>query len=208
MKFNLEKILSPIKRIAGVGLLASCLALTAVSGCGNSTQAPGISETLQQEWPLWTFEDLEYNKYKGPTAGYDNTVNIKPDFYKGKIPFEYQSIFALGMGGPMQGVGKTLVYKFNDFSTYFIYNNFLLTGAVAVDNNNKMVAEAKIDFLALDQGQVYNPMIEVEEFHYNKGLLVFHCKSEFAKGAMGFKVKEFEQTGRKIKDYFVLLPAD
>ncbi len=211
MKPKLEKILNPIKRIAGIGLLASVLVLTGVAGCGNSTQTPGISETLQDEWPLWAIEDLEYNKYQGPIATYDNDVNIKPPFYKGKIPLTYKSTFAIGYGGPMSGLGKTLVYQFNDFSEYFIYNGPLLIGAVAVNNEKSLVAEARIDPLGKnksDPTQLYNPMIEAEEFHYANGRLVFHCRSEFEKGAMGFKAKEFEQSGRKQRDWFPILPGE
>jgi len=210
---SLENIINSGKRILSRTLLVGTLAVSPLlSSYGKDedamtgeTQALGISEELQEQWPIWKSTDLESNKHKGPILAYNRKFNIRPKFYDGSIPLQYKGTKTLG-AGPMTGTSKVLRYKFEDFSNYFIYRDFFdLVGAVSVDNNNKMVAEAKIDLYMKKEGKIYTPNAEVEEFHYDGGLLIFHCKSQFEKG-WGMKQKEIEYSGKKQKDYFFILP--
>ena len=219
---SLEKIINSGKRILGISILTGALAVSPfLGGCrkseddqksnqnhqvaiGIETQAPSISEKLQEQWPIWELTDLEVNKYKGPTAVYDKQLNVKPSFYNEPMPLKYKGSMTISGLGPTYS--KILNYKFKDFSNYFIYDGSDLVGAVSVDNNNKMVAEAKIDpYNITNEERVYNPNFKVEEFHYSGGLLVFHCISQFEKG-LGMKQEEANPSGKKQRDYFFILP--
>ena len=214
---GLENIINSGKRILGTSLLAGVLAtVPALTGCGkidndqnsgqnysSATQAPGISKELQEQWPIWEPADLEINKHKGPAVSYDQILNIKPEFYKGSMPLQYTSTKTPEVG--FIGTSKVLRNEFKDFSNYFIYDGFNLVGAVSVNNNNKMVAEAKINLYMEEEGKTYSPRAEAEEFHYDDGLLVFHCKSQFENGT-GIKKKETKSSGKKRRDYFFILP--
>jgi len=148
--------------------------------------------------------DLELNKYRGLKVVYDKNVNVKSKFYKGPMPLKYETTMTVSGLGPTNS--KILVHKFENFSNYFIYDGFDLVGAVSVGNNNKMVAEAKIDtYNTTDKKRVYNPNFKAEEFHYSGGLLVFHCTSQFEKG-LGMKKEESDCSGKKQRDYFFVLP--
>jgi hypothetical protein len=199
----------------GVLTLSALIAATSLTGCrqnssrnpGNNqvilnTQAPGISEELQYSWPIWKPEDLEINKQHGPAAVYNSTLNLRPMFYNGRMPLEYKSSqSASGMG---RGLNRYYSFNFGDFSNYFIYDDLAsLEGIVAVDNANHMVAEAKVTYIPVENGFA---KIQMEEFHYADGLLVYHCMSQVDNGT-GAKISESDRSGRKIKDYFFILPV-
>lgn len=185
--------------------LSAFLAVTSATslGCGQSAdsgKAPGISEQLQDAWPIWQPEDLELNKYKGMIIQYDHELNLRPAFYKGKMPLHYVSQQTPG-AGMMSGTERFLKHEFDGFSNYFIYDGVALEGMVAVDKSNKMVAEARISY-----GQYDGRMkVLMEEFHYSEGLLVYHCLSQ-VDHAKGAKIAESEKSGRKKRDYFFILP--
>tara|TARA_Y100000034_G_C6875989_1_gene400621 strand:- start:285 stop:911 length:627 start_codon:yes stop_codon:yes gene_type:complete len=202
---RLENIIDSGKKVLNTSLLVGALAVTPfLGGCSKSEEVPGISEELQERWPIWNSTDLEMNKYSGSRIVYDKQVNIKPEFYDGSMPLKYQySLTANGLGSVYS---KTLNHKFEDFNNYFIYDRLDLVGVVSVDNNNKMVAEAKIDPRNItDKERFYNSNFKVEEFHYSGGLLVFHCVSQFDKG-LGMKQEETDVSGKKQRDYFFVLP--
>ncbi len=218
---NLENIINIGKKILGTSLLVGALTVGPfLSGCDKDegdeakrrtsgrarveTQAHGISEKLQEQWPIWRPTDLELNKYEGPAAVYDKQLNVKPEFYNGQMPLKYKS--SMTIHGLSQTHSKILKYEFRDFSNYFIYDRFDLVGAVSVDNNNKMVAEARIDVYNITDGEMrYNPNFKADEFHYSGGLLVFHRISQFDKG-LGMKQEETNCSGKKQRDYFFILP--
>ncbi|MFH1307327.1 MAG: hypothetical protein ABIH72_00565 [archaeon] len=206
---SIENIINSGKRILEISLLAGMLAMNPLLiGCGRDgeTHAPGISEELQDQWPIWKPADLEVNNYKGPALVYDNTLNIKPDFYKGSMPLQYKSSQTPGMGF-MTGTSKIIKHEFKDFSNYFIYEAVFLAGVVAVDNSNTMVAEARLKgFEKKDmENGGYIPIAEVEEFHYRDGFLAFHCISRF-ETSTGIKQEETNCSGKKQRDYFFIIP--
>lgn len=177
------------------------------TGCDKSK--PGkkaISDELQQMWPIWKQGDLEINKMPGSAAMYTNEVYLKPKYYNGKMPLVYtstKSVLGMTMGMGMSAPEIFYSYEFNDFSNYFIYENFfLLKGVVAINKSNTLVAEARIEWQKDPKSSFSRPIME--EFHYSKGMLVFHCKSEI--DYTGTKVSEYDQSGSKRRDYFFLLP--
>ena len=192
--------------VASLGLSA-LLAITSATftGCEKTKpgQAPGISEELQDEWPLWKSEDLEINRQKGGVLlQYTHTMYVRPEFYRDKMPLEF--ISQEKAAGAMMGMHQYVGYNFGDFSDYFIYDSgVFLKGAVAVDNSNALVAEARISYQPSNTGLA---QMRMEEFHYSKGLLVFHCISE-VDNSLGTKTRELEKSGKKKRDYFFLLPG-
>ncbi len=192
--------------------LAFVLALVLLSGgcskgdhdsqTGNA--APGISEELQQMWPIWKPEDLEVNKPSGNAVEYKHELNLRPKYYKGKMPLVYTS--ARPLSGMMMGMGGPdiiHVHTFDDFSNYFIYDAMFLKGIVAVDKSKTMVAEARLEWQTDPSSGLYRPTME--EFHYSGGMLVFHCRSKIDYDS-GTKTSEFDQSGSKREDYFFILP--
>lgn len=163
-----------------------------ITGCKE--EGSGISEELQQQWPIWKQTDLEANRYSGPSVRYTTELKIKPNFYNGSMPLKYDFTQTFG-------VGHIIRHEFKDFSNYFIYDGSLLIGTVSVNNNNTMVAEARVNYSK--EGVMLKP--EMEEFHYANGLLVYHCISQIDNGT-GIKIGETERSGKKQKDYFFILP--
>ena len=200
---SLENITNARTGIALSALLA--MSAATFTGCGPSVeegQALGISKELQSEWPIWKQSELEINKYKGTAVSYDITLNEKPAFYTGSMPLQYVNESEFRGGG--MDFGKTyLKFKFPGFTDYFVYNDMLVSGAVAVDNNNSLVAEAKITYE--QDASTHRLKPKMEEFQYSNGLLVYHCLSEIDSN-MGFKTSESEQSGKKQGDYFFILP--
>lgn len=199
-----------LERMIGSGnisrkaFLAGLLAAPLLASCSKEqNKSQDISEKLQDEWPIWSNTDLELNKYRGPVLSYDKTLNLKPNFYDGPMPLEYQGKSTLTVG-PLTDSSRVLQEKFEGFSNYFIYDLHGLIGVVSVDDNNTLVAEARIDIFNLGDG-AYSPNAAVEEFHYSGGLLVFHCTSDFEKSS-GIKMQEHDVSGRKERDYYFVLP--
>jgi len=164
------------------------------AGCGK-TDKKEISDELQQMWPIWKVDDLEINKGSGNAVQYTHELNLRPKYYRGKMPLVYTSRqpltgMMMGMGGP----DIFYAHEFGDFSNYFIYEAVLLKGIVAVDKSNTMVAEARLEWQTDVKSGFYRP--KMEEFHYSDGMLVFHCKSEIDY-ATGTKISESEQSGSK-----------
>lgn len=173
------------------------------AGCGKKD----IPEELQQMWPIWKAGDLEINKRSENTvAQYSHELNLRPKYYKGRMPLVYtskqpvSSMVMMDMGGP----DIFYAHEFGDFSNYFIYGDgWLLKGIVAVDKSRTMVAEAKLEWQTDPKNGFYRP--KMEEFHYSDGKLVFHCESEIDYDS-GTKISESEQSGSKRRDYFFILP--
>ena len=187
------RLLMAIAAIAFLGLGAA--------GC-NKADKTEISGKLQQMWPIWKAEDLEINKRSGNTVKYTHNLNLRPKYYKGKMPLVYTSkrpLFGMGMGGPE----FFFVHEFGDFSNYFIYEGLLLKGIVAVGKSNTMLAEARLEWQKDVKSGLTRP--KMEEFHYSDGMLIFHCKSEIDYD-IGTKISESEQSGSKRRDYFFILP--
>jgi len=169
-------------------------------GCHSDNPSREISEELQAEWPIWKNEDLESNKYHGMLVQYDHEINIKPEFYHGKMPLHFVSMQTPG-SGMMYGTQKYIQHEFNGFTNCFVYQHFELAGVVAVDDTHHLAAEARIKYVPSEGF----PKISMEEFHYSDGFLVYHCVSQ-VDNATGMKVSESEKSGKKSKDYFFILP--
>ena len=194
-----------MNRLPLIALVLSASAAVAFlgGGCGK-TDKTGISEELQQMWPIWKVEDLEINKRSGNVVEYTHELKLKPRYYKGKMPLVYTSKQPLS--GTMMGMGGPEVvyaHEFGDFSNAFIYKGPLLVGIVAVDKSSTMVAEARLEWQTDVKSGFNRP--RMEEFHYSGGLLVFHCKSEIDYDT-GTKTSESERSGSKRRDYFFILP--
>ena len=186
----------------GALTLSALVAATSLTGCGqnssrnpgnnqviSNTRAPGISEELQYKWPIWKPEDLAINKHNGMVAKYHHELNLKPKFYNGKMPLEYESSQSLAEMSLGMGLSRYYSFDFSDFSNYFIYDAFTLEGVVAVDNNKHMVAEAKITYVPAENGFA---KIQMEEYHYADGLLVYHCMSQ-VDNSTGAKISESDK---------------
>jgi len=188
-----------------VFVLAAFAAIAFIgAGCDKISKTE-ISDELQQMWPIWKVDDLEINKRSG-NAGveYRHTLNLRPKYYKGKMPLVYTSKQPLSAA--MMGMGGTEIfyaYEFDDLSNYFVYKDRLLRGVVAVDKSNTMVAEARLEWQTDAKSGFYRP--KMEEFHYSGGKLVFHCKGEIDYDT-GTKISESEQSGSKRRDFFFILP--
>ena len=87
-------------------------------------------------WPIWKTEDLEINKRSGGSAvQYKHELNLRPKYYKGRMPLVFttkQPLSGMGMMG-MGGPDIFYAHEFGDFSNFFIYDRMLLKGIVAVD---------------------------------------------------------------------------
>jgi len=191
---------------ASLALAALIAVIPASSGCKRAPYgSPGISQELQDMWPIWNYKDLEINQQGGGAAvEYTHEINLKPEFYRGRIPVKFKAQYPItGMMGGIGGMKTCLAHKFSDFSNYFVYDAVWLKGAVSVDNSNSMVAEAKFNYVERE-GQMMG--LQMEEFHYDDGLLVFHCISE-VDSSTGFKTKETNKSGRKQRDYFFIAPV-
>ncbi len=172
------------------------------SGCKKKD----VSDELQQIWPIWKLDDLQINKRSGNAVQvqYTHELNLRPKYYKGKMPLVYTS--KQPFSGRMMGMGGPDIFyahEFGDFSNYFIYDSTLLKGIVAVDKSNTMVAEARLAWQTNVESGFYRP--KMEEFHYSGGKLVFHCKSGIDYDS-GTKISESEQSGSKRRDFFFILP--
>ena len=176
------------------------------SGCENQEHKRQLEQIQAESYPLWHHTDLELNKYKGAALVYNHTLNMEPKYYDGSMPLEYKGTETPGRGYTY-GSSIMLRHTFNDFSNFFIYNQTrILTGVVAVNNLNSLVAEARLNYF-VDTSQGFNQQgVEIEEFHYGRdGKLIFNCKSIIDPND-GTKQSERDIIGNKERDYFFLLP--
>jgi hypothetical protein len=212
-KMSLENILGWGKRTVSLSLIVSAVAATSLlTRCNtdnsdsrrmSASYAKGISDEIQQMLPIWKPADLEINKHKSMVLAYSTELNVKPKFYKGSMPLTYESLQTPG-AGYTYGSSTILAQEFKDFSNYFIYeSSVFLVGAVSVDKNNTMVAEAKITYSNKDI--MAKP--EMEEFHYADGKLIYHCFSQIDMST-GMKTGERERSGKKKKEYYFIVPVN
>jgi|GEM_PF-2475766 len=131
------------------------------------------------------------------------TVHQKPPFYKGPVPLKYTA-YQLVL---FQNNSLTLVHDFGGWKNLFVYEDTAMKysgvaeGAITFDNNENLVAVAKLSRLLKGEG------VEIEEFHLNpKGDVIFYCKSRFSFG-FSWKDSETESKGRKAEEYYVFWPT-
>lgn len=183
-------------------LLALCMLLISTMGETSRDKADR----------LWT--DAEFSKGEAitkealnggpPVMSKQKSINVRPPFYKGKLPLTYA---VKEWGYP--GIHVTLSMDFTEWSNEFIYldinkkNYVMANGARAKERiSGRVVAEAKL----IDPFIGTPRPILVEEFHYGEdGKAIFKCKSYFNKDT-GFKESETTILGRKVRDYFLIWP--
>ena len=87
----------------------------------------------------------------------------------------------------------------------FINNNSgVARGARTKSSSAGLLAEARVVNSQLSvMGQ---PGVTIEEYHYDRGSLIFRCKSLF--DPQGMKIEESDTVGTKRRDYYFLWPVD
>jgi len=195
----------------------------------EDTEETTEDTTVQSDSQMWTEEDFE--------GTFDNMNNAKTEQIelmnpKDTIPLyngQETLIYFIWYNGELTypEIKNVLCYTFdqglNDthlFRDVFIYDNdsMIAKGARTYDKHGLVIAEARY-ISQIDQGK-----IEVEEFQYIpnsgtegsykkikdiyfrelNGKLVFKCKSEYWDG---HKVREYDQWGEKLGDFYWLWPV-
>jgi len=173
----------------------------------TATPTPKPTLPTEIEVPIWDLNDCELEKRSEEMARLSEViVFLKPAFYRGSVPFTYESYtmpaFPKVTGGPWIEVA----YKFEDFTVLFIYKNDTLKfmgipdGAIAISTDNGGAANAR--FLGFVEGENNTRLIKIEEFHYEDGEIIFYCKSLI--NSAGEKVQEVESVGKKDREYFFI----
>lgn len=210
---SLENILNWGKRTVSVSLVIGAVAAgSALIQCNSDNSgSKGISEIYGLEeyagvtvkLPIWSPDTLEINM--GHTIlTYSVELYDKPKFYKGPMPLEYNRLQTQGMGYLFSS-DLILAHEFDEFSNYFIYeNSTFLSGAVSLNRNNELVAEARIKY-SDEKGIILK--YAMEEFHYDEGRLIFHCFSQIDMNS-GMKISEINRTGKKKKEYYFIVPTN
>lgn len=171
----------------------------------------GQNNQLEQiKTPIWTKNDLEIIKMgEADLTGRNVTIYVKPPFYNGTMPLKITSMKNILLPNSIEPI---IVHDFGDFINLFIYEKkenlqFLLIGVQTYPSPNSgkpnnPIAEAKISYV--NEGK---RIVEMEEFHYGTdGKLLFYSKSEIDPSEC-HKIKEKETKGKKIHDYYFILPV-
>lgn len=187
---SLGKILVAYSTI-GILFFVNTSILLFLSGCDKRPAA-------RQSKPTWTIADLEINKYKGTAVVYIHKLNDRPPFYKGSMPLSFK-----GTETPQVSYYSTtmLMYEFKNFKLYFVYEGSILSGAVAVNNDDTLIGEAKFNLSESSREKG----IFMEEIHFHNGVTTFRCISKLDPDT-GYKISESNREGRKKKDYFFIIP--
>jgi len=164
------------------------------------------SELQKVKIPIWSKEAIE--KEVGTVFTYEQTIMMKPPFYKGSMPLG----FIAGKEPFAMSEMITIYHDFGDFRNTFIYVDprmkfsGIAEGVITTDRSGRLLAEARILRLISNETKQLQG-IEIEEFHYGKdSKLKFKCKSQID-FPMGFKQKEVEGVGKKQKDYYFIWPV-
>ncbi|MEM4245623.1 MAG: hypothetical protein QW404_03165 [Candidatus Nanoarchaeia archaeon] len=164
------------------------------------------AELQKFKTPIWSKDVLEMQDRAVLT--YKHEIRMKPPFYKGSMPLSFiAGKVIIGYQHEMANV----YCKFEDFVNLFIYVDpaykfhGIAQGAVTLDSSGKLLAEAKLLKMVIEEGKPVQGF-ELEEFHYGKDGLVFRCKS-LIEANTGFKQKEYEAVGKKKRDYYFVWPV-
>lgn len=195
--------------LRGIILSAVILILPLIAACSGS---PNID--VEQFWEKQDLKDTEtlVNSIGGPTLSYRKSYMIKPPFYKGSMPLEFNE-YTKSVGGGMMGMeAVVLCQDFSEWRNIFVYKDAISmfsrmpAGAIAVNKNgNYIIAECKVMKLLDVNKQLTG--FEIAEIHYNKkGKAIFTSTFE-VNFPMGFKIKETKSQGKKEKEYFFIWPS-
>jgi len=178
------------------------LSLLLLSSC--KSQDPALSGL---KTPMWS-EDV-VRKQPQAALTYETTLQMKPPFFTGSMPLQFTAGKALQGFDPSE---MTNVYfDFGDFRNTFIYvdprmlYSGMAEGAVTADSSGRLLAEARL-LRMLPEGGGQLQALEIEEYQYKDGKVVFRCKSKFD-FPMGFKQSESEAVGKKQRDYYFIWPV-
>jgi len=208
---NLTKRLSKGLRNKALILTgAAIIAGSSILSCKSDERYPPDPKNrvnIDAPYPIWNLDQVDVLNTKQSLVMYSVTLNERPPFYKGDMPLEYDRVETPGRGY-LYGSPKILTQEFNDFKNLFVYNGPILNGVVTIDKDRIMVAEGKFSYFAkeLEKG-VHAQGINLEEFHYDRGQLIFHCNSDI-NPIDGYKLKEKNVQGKKQKEYYFILPGD
>jgi hypothetical protein len=139
---------------------------------------------------------------------YTTTLYLRPPFYEGPVPLEFESVKKPGIGGIGMGLGsRTIIHAFDEWTTIYEYADpsFEVSGiatcAQTFSKSRKLLAEARFEEIVEGMG------IIILEVHYNEdGSVRFWCKSQIEFGT-DFKTREMDAYGTKREDYYFIWPV-
>ncbi|MDD2753734.1 MAG: hypothetical protein PHT44_03955 [Candidatus Portnoybacteria bacterium] len=181
-----------------------------MAACSSS---PNID--VEQFWHKQDLKDTEalVNSIGGPTLSYRKSYMMKPPFYRGPMPLEFNE-YTKNIGGGMMGMESiVLCQDFGEWRNIFVYKDTISmlsrmpAGAIAVDNNSKrIIAECKVMKLLDADKQLTG--FEIAEIHYDKnGERAIFTSTFQLDFPMGFKTKEIKNQGKKEREYFFIWPS-
>ena len=138
---------------------------------------------------------------------YSRTVYKKPPFYLDHMPLTF--VEGKRRRAPRYGdicgtnCATTIYSQWGggDFTNLFINNGGVAQGALTISSSAQLLAEARV---VIENNR--DPGIIIEEYHYDRGSLIFRCKSRF--DLDGMKIQESDTVGTKRRDYYFLWPVD
>lgn len=167
--------------------------------------------------PFWSEQDIKNTEEKtksmpGIVMRHNVTLNMRPDFYKGSMPLEFESISKGFPGGGMMGFSITLIHDFGDWDNLFIYDSSgpmpdIPSGAVAIRKKDRqLMAESR--FVRFEKNERGMSDMVIEEIHYDKnGEYPIFYSTFTVNFSEGFKKDEKNVKGKKRQDYFFLWPG-
>lgn len=180
------------------------------------------SELRKIKTPIWSKDAIQ--PPQRTVLEFQATMSSSPPFYKGSMPLKFKGsveLYARDMKAP-------LYCDFEGFRNTFIYLDVIMRfsgiaeGARTTDSSGRLLAEARLTRrpFSTEWGPVPNrsepslsekkkqvKVIEIEEFHYDKGgKLIFKCISQI-EFATGVKQKESNAIGKKQSDYYFVWPV-
>ena len=195
-------------------ILVAIISVTILSGAivyylftygTNKTQTPQPISISDIKTPIWTKSDLEATKLsqRGDEDSITTTtctIDIKPKFYSGSVPFSFKAGIYYWPGPSLEQ--QTIYYDFGNYKTYFVCSGTASVGAQTYDNQNRLIAEAKL--VRYISYQLVGSSVIIDEIHYDSnGQPIFKCTSQIDSG---FKTNELNVVGTKIIDYYSVWP--
>jgi hypothetical protein len=188
-----------------LAVLITLMAIGVASGCNAAISAEDAEKLQNIKTPVWEIPDLETEKIGDKDVYvYTNTIQVteKTPYYRGST-IEFDVGYPPGYTpGSTYSSEKPLFHRYEDFSTFFIYEGLFLKGAQTYNKEGLLVAEvSEIRYYVAD-GQTQG--IEITELHYGEDEeLIFTCKSEIE---FGTKVSQSDEVGVKERDYYFTWP--
>ena len=121
---------------------------------------------------------------------------LSPSSIQGLSPLASKREF---ITGPVPSLEQqTIYYDFGNYKTYFVCSGTASVGAQTYDNQNRLIAEAKL--VRYISYQLVGSSLIIDEIHYDSnGQPIFKCTSQIDSG---FKTNELNVVGTKIIDYY------